>query len=125
LRPLPYGQKLSRRDKATKMSMEAPVGRGRNEEATQKFELETLSEWSNAFDFDYCIGEHNLQAPDGELLNFHNPMTLKLLDPRVGSEIERLINSLNEDEEEEALEDFLKRSTSPSQDGVEQLPTPT
>lgn len=119
LRPLPFGMKLERRDKATKMSMEAATGRqSRGQDNTQKFELETLSKWSRAYDFKHCIGEHNLQSPDGNLLDFSNPMTLSLLDPKVGSELESLIDSLNEDESEESLEDFTKRVTSPSPEEV-------
>lgn len=122
LRPLPFGMKLERRDKATKMSMEAQTGRG-GTDATQKFELETLSKWSRAYDFKHCIGEHNLQSPDGNLLDFGNVMTLQLLDPKIGSELESLIDSLNEDESEESLEDFTKRVTSQSQEESTTLKT--
>jgi hypothetical protein len=33
-------------------------------------------------------------------------MSIKLLNPKVGSEIEKLINDLNEDEDEVMLDDF-------------------
>jgi hypothetical protein len=115
LRPLPFGLKLERRDKATKMSMEAATGKGRKGEDTQKFELETLSKWSRAYDFKHCVGEHNITDVNGVLLDFGNPMTLQLLAPKVGSELEALIDALNEDESEESLEDFIERSTSQSQ----------
>jgi hypothetical protein len=114
LRPLPFGLKLERRDKATKMSMEAATGRGRGED-TQKFELETLSKWSRAYDFKHCIGDHNITDINGVKLDFGNQMTLQLLDPKLGSELESLIDSLNEDESEESLETFIERSTSQSQ----------
>lgn len=120
VRPLPYGMKLSRRDKATKMSMEVQAGRGRrgkgSEGDTQKFDLETLSEWSNAFDFQNCIGDHNLTDANGVKLDFGNPMTLKLMNPKIGSEIESILTRYNEDEDEESLEDFTKRHTSTSQE---------
>lgn len=115
LRPLPFGLKLERRDKATKMSMEAATGKGRSED-TQKFELETLSKWSRAYDFKHCIGDHNITDVNGVKLDFGNPMTLQLLDPKLGSELESLIDALNEDESEESLEDFIERSTSQSLD---------
>lgn len=117
LRPLPYGMKLTRRDKASKMMMKAgtPKG-GRGAVTEQTIELETLSEWATQFDFSYCIGEHNLQKADESLINFANPLEFKLLNPRVGSEIERYINELNEEEDEETLEDFLRRSNSSSVD---------
>lgn len=117
LRPLPYGMKLSRRSKATRMMMRsqpAQGGGGRNRGAQpqeQVFEVESMDEWAVAFDFAYCIGEHNLQSGDGAIIDFakQTNMKIRLLDPRVGSEIERLIDSLNNDEDEESLEDFLKR----------------
>jgi|SRR5580765_337043 len=107
LRPLPYGMKLTRRDKASKMKMQTEQGRGRK--TTSEIELETLNEWAVAHDFAYCIGEHNLTDKNDALLDFTNPMTLKTLNPKVGSEIEKYIDELNEDEDEESLEDFLKR----------------
>lgn len=114
LRPLPFGMKLERRDKATKMSMEAQTGRSRGEDQPQKFELETLSKWSRAYDFKHCIGEHNLTDVNGNKLDFGNPLTLGLLAPKVGSELESLVDALNEDESEESLEDFIERSTTAS-----------
>lgn len=111
LRPLPYGMKLSRRSKATKMMMRSQPATSRKQAAQQEsvFELESMDEWTVAHDFAYCIGKHNLESAPGQLIDFAQPMTLKLLDPRVGSEIEQLIDSLNNDEDEEAFEDFLKR----------------
>jgi hypothetical protein len=106
LRPLPYGMKLTRRDKASKMKMQTEQGRGRR--ATSEIELETLNEWAVAHDFAFCVGEHNLTDKNGTLLNFANPMTLKTLNPKVGSEIEKYIDDLNEDEDDETLEDFHK-----------------
>src|SRR6266496_4571134 len=77
LRPLPFGMKLERRDKATRMSMEAATGKQtRGEDSTQKFELETLSKWSRAYDFKHCIGDHNITDINGVKLDFGNPMTL-------------------------------------------------
>jgi hypothetical protein len=116
LRPLPYGMKLSRRSKATKMMMRSkPVqNRKQAQEQDQVFELESHDEWAMAHDFAYCIGTHNLQNPDGSLIDFTRPMSLKMLDPRVGSEIETLIDKLNNDDDEEAFEDFLLRSNTPS-----------
>ncbi len=124
LRPLPYGMKLTRRDKAAKMVMhsQAPQrGRGRMavSEASVKTELETANEWATHYDFAYCIGEHNLTDANGQLLDFASTMTLKLLDPRVGSEIEELLFALNEEEDAETLEDFLKRRDESSSEAPE------
>ena len=123
LRPLPYGMKLSRRDKATKMRMRSSGGnrtaRGRmsaSKEEDTVIDLETASEWAMHFDFAYCIGEHNLQNKDGTLLDFAKPMSIKMLSPRVGSEIERLIFEINEEEDAEDMEDFMKRVGTSSTD---------
>jgi hypothetical protein len=118
VRPLPYGLKLTRRDNATKMAMEVESGKRsrKQQDQTQKFDLTTMSDWAVQFDFEYCVGDHNLLDSAGNKLDFANPMTYKLLDPKVGSEIENILNDLNEDVDEESLEDFIKRSTSPSQE---------
>lgn len=116
VRPLPYGMKLQRRDKATRMYMEANPGKKKKdaENEVQRFELETMNEWATLFDFSYCIGEHNLEDAKGALLDFTSPMTLKILDPKVGSELERILGKYNEEDSEEELEDFIKRHTSPT-----------
>lgn len=125
LRPLPYGLKLTRRDKATKMQMRATADkRGRANQQEQIIELDTLNEWATAFDFSYCIGEHNLKDSNGQLLNFSDPktvaMTLRSMHPKVGSEIEKYIGDLNEEEDEGTAEDFTTPATDSSLD-----PTPT
>lgn len=113
LRPLPYGMKLSRRSKATKMMMRSQPAQSRKQASQQEsvFEVESMDEWAVAFDFQYCIGDHNLKARDNQLIDFakNTHMKIKMLDPRVGSEIEQLIDTLNNAEDEESIEDFLKR----------------
>lgn len=120
LRPLPYGMKLSRRSKATRMMMRSQPAQSRKQAQSQEqvFEVESMDEWAVAFDFQYCIGEHNLKARDGKLIDFqtNTHMKIKMLDPKVGTEIERLIDALNNDEDEESLEDFLRRSGTSSTD---------
>lgn len=125
IRPLPYGMKLERRDKATRMSMEQQArrrggGRRDNEEDTAKVDIEFLSKWTRNFEFKYCIGEHNLTDANGTLLDFSHPFTLDVLDPRVGDEIGRLLDEINGDEDEETLEDFTKRASASSPDETPQ-----
>lgn len=115
LRPLPYGEKGKIRDKSTKMFMRTATQkreRGkmrttREEDAVMEFE--TATELQNHLQFAYCIGEHNLLDHAHNLIDFTNPMSLKLLDPKVGSELEILIDDLNLGEDEETFEDFQKR----------------
>jgi len=130
LRPLPYGMKLTRRDKATKMMMRSNPAQAKKAQAESTVELESQTEWAVAFDFANCIIDHNLTDQNQRKLDFSRPLDLKLLNPKVGSEIERLINSLNEDEDELMLEDFTMRSNtsltdegknSTASDGSDQL----
>jgi hypothetical protein len=116
LRPLPYGMKLTQRDKSIRqtMEMQAPK-RGQKPDNSIKAEMETASEWSNWYEMSYCIVDHNLTSADGAKLDFTSQMTFKSLNPKVGSEIESLLFDLNRDEDEESLEDFHKRSTTSSE----------
>lgn len=111
VRPLPYGKKLARRDKASRMKMNTGDGKGK---PSTEIQLETLSEWATQYDFAYCIGDHNLTDKNKVKVDFTNPMSFALLDPKVGTEIAEIIDALNEDEDDESIEDFLKRQGSSS-----------
>lgn len=119
LRPLPYGMKLKRRDGMSRMSMKAQSKKGSKDEG--EIELQSFNDWAVGFDFQYCIVDHNLTDINKVKLDFSKPMSRNLLDPKIGSEIERLINSLNEDEDEESLDDFLQRSNTSSMTGSTSL----
>lgn len=112
LKQLSFDQMLERRDKAMRMTMESETGKGR---PSSKIEMESAMQWTRFFEFSNCIVEHNLEDDNGQPLNFNNPMTLKILDPKVGAEIERYIEELNQ-EDEESLEDFTKRLSTSSQE---------
>jgi hypothetical protein len=118
LRPLPYGMKLTRRDKATRMMMRSqPARKGKQPgDAISEIELESYNEWAVAFDFANCILDHNLTDQNKRKIDFGRPMSIKLLNPKVGSEIEKLINDLNEDEDEVMLDDFPPQLNSLSQE---------
>jgi hypothetical protein len=109
-RPLPYGMKLKRRDRSSKMTM-----RGDKKDAS--LELGSFIEGNVKFDFGYCIGEHNLKDKNGNLVDFTQPTAFALLDPRVGDEIESILNKINGDEDEEDASDFQRQSSSSSQEG--------
>lgn len=117
LRQLSFDQMLERRDNALRMSMETSSGRRNNRNANQKVLLDSAMQWTRQFEFSHCIVEHNLEDDNGQPLNFSNPMTLKVLDPKVGQEIERYIEELNQ-EDEESLEDFTKQLSSSSNDST-------
>jgi hypothetical protein len=123
LKPMPFGKKLERRDKATRMSMMMEADnrrRGKTQEPTE-VKLDILNRWSTAFDFAECIGEHNLTDHENRPLDLSNPGVLDVLDPRVGTEIEALIAELIGDDDE--LTDFSQRPTLSSVE--ENLPTPS
>lgn len=112
LKQLSFDQMLERRDKAMRMTMESDTGK---RQPTSKIEMESAMQWTRFFEFSNCIVEHNLEDDNAVPLNFNNPMTLRILDPKVGSEIERYIEELNQ-EDEESLEDFTKRLSSSSKE---------
>lgn len=122
LRPLPFGLKLDRRSKATRMMMRMPTQQ-KNAPKEVVQEIESMDEMTVSHDFAYCIVDHNLTDVNGVKLDFTNKMVLQALDPKIGSEIERYINELNEDEDEESLEDFMRRVTSSSEEETTSLGT--
>src|SRR4051794_31335282 len=99
LKQLSFDQLLERRDKAMKMKMEAKQNRKKSDKAL--IEFESAMQWARFFEFSNCIADHNIQDDQGQLLNFSNPITLKILDPKVGAEIEKYIEELNMDEEDD------------------------
>lgn len=110
VRPLPYGSKLERREKAMRMSMESqPVNRKqrRGKEAptgeADKMNVEFASRTTAEIDFAYCIGDHNLTDNEGRKLDLSNPRTLDFLDPKVGSEIENILSEINGDDLDEEV----------------------
>ncbi|KKW09700.1 MAG: hypothetical protein UY48_C0055G0003 [Candidatus Gottesmanbacteria bacterium GW2011_GWB1_49_7] len=118
LRPLPYGKILERRDGASRMVMEQTRG----QRADSRMIVEMAQEWSRWYEFKECIVEHNLEDDGGELLNFQVKANIYRLDPKVGQEIERLIDEMNMDiEEAEDLKNFIGSSTASSQDEKKSL----
>jgi hypothetical protein len=64
-------------------------------------------------DFEQCIVDHNLTDSTGRKLNLADPATLDILDPRVGEEIEKYIDELNNLENEEEVAANLKTESLP------------
>lgn len=101
LKRLSYGQKLHRRAMVSKMRIEGGKGKGKDFAG----EMDLISERATQFDFAHCIVEHNLEDNNERLLNFSSTADIARLDPRVGEEIDKYLNELNNFDEEE--EDFL------------------
>lgn len=118
LRQLSYDEMLERRDGATQILMERGVRNAEN----QQMNVKILNRWSNQFSFPRCIVDHNLEDDNGVKLIFSERMidqVFKVLDPKVGAEIERLIDEMNQEEE---TENFTPASSSSSQDGASEPP---
>ena len=101
LKMLPYHDMLVRRDKGSIASMEqTQQKRGKNSpEVSQKLMIESLQTWERAYMFKNCIVDHNITDKEGNLLDFRSEMTLHILNPAVGFEIERLIDELHSEDE--------------------------
>lgn len=103
LRQLPFGQMLSRRDRATRFLQE--VDPKAKDGDISHIQIDILNEASRLYDFSHCIMDHNLEDDNGNKLDFSDrmiEMTLQVLEPRIGAEIEREIDSLNRDDEDDA-----------------------
>lgn len=108
LRRMTYGQKLSRQQNAVKTTVEQSKG-SRN----SKMNLDMLAHASTIFDFRACIVDHNLEDENGQKLNLTNPTDIDRLDPRVGEEIAKYIDQMNNFEDDLEDADFPSGSELP------------
>jgi hypothetical protein len=90
VRRLSYGEVLQRRS-MMKMQIE---GQGQKD---ARAEIEMMNRHATEFDFARCIIDHNLYADDAETrkLNLGSRADLEMLDPRVGQEIEQILDQRN------------------------------
>ena len=114
LKQLSFDQILERRDKAMRMSMEQVDDKKKSKNEKTMVQFESAMQWARFFEFSNCIVEHNLEDDNGKPLNFNNPMTMKILDPKIGSEIEKYIEEMNMEDDDESLEDFMNAASSSS-----------
>lgn len=104
LKPMPYGTKMSRSDKAMKMTFKQETGpRKRGQKSTSDTEIEMLQRAATLIDFQTCIVDHNLEDESGRKLDFNQIADFESLDPRVGEEISIAIDELNNFESEEEV----------------------
>lgn len=97
LQRLSYGQKIARRELSTQLTMD--IGK-KAAKKDPRAELAMLQQASTMFDYSHCLVDHNLEDASGNKLNLHNAHDVNSLDPKVGEEIETLIDDLNNFEEE-------------------------
>jgi hypothetical protein len=111
---------LERRDGATQILME----RGIRNTDSQQMNVKVLNRWSNQYSFPRCIVDHNLTDEQGAQLDFSKPeYVFPMLDPKIGAEIESLIDALNQEDTDS--ETFTPAPSSSSQDGGNEPPSTT
>jgi hypothetical protein len=98
LRRMSFGQKLERTQLATDMEIEMQRG-----SKTQRASIEVMQQAVALFEFKHCIVDHNLFEDDDETIKIDltTKKGLAMLDPKVGDEIGKYIDSLNNFEEDE------------------------
>ena len=110
LRRLSYHQMMQRRDIAAKIGWEERRATGGKKqqrgEETVKAMMEVMNVATMEYEFRNSIVEHNLEDHNGNLLNFDSPETFRNLDPKVGAEINKYIDDLNQEFDEDELENF-------------------
>lgn len=95
LKRLTYGQYLYRREMAAKMQFSGKPG-----SQDVQGELAAANRKVTEFEFANCIVEHNLEDDHGKVLDFKQPHNVHALDPRIGDEIGRYIDEMNQFEAE-------------------------
>jgi len=98
LKRMSYGQKLERTQLATDMEIEMTRG-----SKTQKASVDIMQQAVALFEFKNCIVDHNLFEDDEETikLDLTTKTGLSKLDPKVGDEIGKYIDELNNFEEQD------------------------
>lgn len=95
LKRMTYGQFLARRDIAAKFRLDAKA-------STKDMGGEMIMAQKKVaeYEFSKTIVDHNLEDDNGNKLDLAQPGILDILDPRIGSEISDLIDSMNQFEED-------------------------
>jgi hypothetical protein len=107
LRKMSYGQILERRA-LTKLTFSSQ-GKGRNSSVAG--EIAMADRTVNLFEYRNCVVSHNLERVEGQLLDLTNPNDVQSLDPRVGQEIEKLIEDMNNFDGDDDMENSKGEST--------------
>jgi len=116
LRTLSFHEMNTRQDIATRMYQEQTAGKKkqkRTEEVVRGY-FEIMNVAVTEYEFRNCIVSHNLEDENGDLIDFTRPMQAWRLDPKIGQEIDKAIEELNqleEDDEDELVP--LETSLSP------------
>jgi hypothetical protein len=121
LRRMSYGERMTRKSFMSKVKLQQELSGSRAErrsKSAQGFmaEMDMANEAVTAFEFSVSIVDHNLEYDDRGVvkkLDFTNSAHVKLLDGRVGEEIDELIVDLNElDDNDEVGKSTTSSTTS-------------
>lgn len=116
-RRLTYGEILKRRELV--QTMRGRPSQGNKDEAETEVSLHFLD--VQVYEFGRCIIEHNLELEDGgRTLNLSTKEDVLKLDPRVGQEIENILDAMNNpptdtEEEHKKMDDTSTESDSPKE----------
>ena len=106
LKQMSHGQMLQRREMSTQQAMRGLGGKGEDAELA----ISLAQRKAQEYEFKHCITDHNLEyvveKPGQDNVHkpfdFKKPEALDLLAPKVGAEIETLIESINNFDDGEA-----------------------
>lgn len=102
LRTLSFHEMQMRQDIAARMYQEQQVGDIRKQkQETIRGYFEIMNVAVTEFEFRNCIVDHNLEDENGAAIDFTRPMQAWRLDPKIGAEIARYIDSLNQEDEDD------------------------
>lgn len=96
VRRLTYGQKLERKA----MTANATMNMDRSKRDVQMM-MQLMNENATIFDFKHCIVDHNLEDEGDRKLDLTTAADIRKLDPRIGEEIEQILDNLNNFEEDD------------------------
>lgn len=96
IKRMTYGQKLERQG-MIKVNFE--MSKGRKDD--MKGQMEMANRIATYYEFKNCIVDHNLTDDQDNKLDLSNPFVIDSLDPRIGEEINGLINDMNNFEDDE------------------------
>jgi hypothetical protein len=123
LRTLSFHEMQMRQDVAARMYQETKVRNAKRQapreaDETVRAYFDVMNVAVTEFEFRNCIVEHNLFIDDAETtpIDFTKPMHTWKLDPKIGAEIGRLIDELNQESDEDEVAPLPLAPTSSSLD---------
>lgn len=127
LRTLSFHEMNTRQDIAARMYQEQTQSKGkkksRDPEVVRGY-FEIMNVAVSEYEFRNCIVGHNLENENGELIDFTLPMQAWRLDPKIGQEIDKAIEEMNQLDVEDDEEEFGPLETVPSSFSSDEANTP-